>query len=55
MKKCSPVEGPTLENFVKDLLPWVGPHRGAGEQREEEGVAETMCNAESATPLPIQR
>ena len=40
MKNRSPREGPTLEKFVEDSLPWVGPHAGAGEECEEEEVAE---------------
>ncbi|GAB0189758.1 zinc finger and BTB domain-containing protein 5 [Grus japonensis] len=41
VKNCSPWEGLTLEKFVEDCLLWVGPHAGAGEEYEEEGVAET--------------
>ncbi|KAK4810941.1 hypothetical protein QYF61_013349 [Mycteria americana] len=40
VKNCSPWEGLMLENFVEDCLLWEGPHAGAGEEREEEGVAE---------------
>jgi len=30
-----------LEKFVKDCIPWQGPHTGAGEEHKEEGAAET--------------
>ncbi|KAK4810165.1 LOW QUALITY PROTEIN: hypothetical protein QYF61_010477, partial [Mycteria americana] len=52
MKDRSPWEGPTLEKFVKDCLPWVRPHVGAGEEREKEGMAETTRNELTATPIP---
>jgi len=52
VKNCSPWEGPVLEKFVENCLPWVGPHAGAGEEREEEGVAETTCDKLTATPVP---
>ena len=52
MKNCSPWEGPTLEKFVEDCLPWEGPHAGAGEECEEEGVAETTCDELTETPIP---
>ena len=38
--KCSLWEGPTLEKFMNDCIPWVGPHAGAGEEHEREGAAE---------------
>ena len=41
-----------LEQFVEDCLPWVGPHAGAGEEHEEEGAAETMCDELTTTPVP---
>jgi len=41
-----------LEQFVEDSLSWEGPHTGAGEECEEEGVAETMCDELNATPIP---
>ena len=31
----------TLEHFMKDWVPWEGPHAGVGEEREEIGAAET--------------
>ena len=52
MKDCSPWEGLTLEKFVEDCLLWEGPHGGAGEECEEEGSAETMCDELTATPFP---
>jgi len=33
-----------LEQFLKNCLPWVGPHAGAGEECEEKGAAERMCD-----------
>ncbi|KAK4816678.1 hypothetical protein QYF61_019914 [Mycteria americana] len=52
VKNWSPWEGLTLEKFVNDCLPWVGPHAGAGVEREEEGAAETMRNELTTTPTP---
>jgi len=37
---------------MKDCLPWVGPHTGAGEDSEEEGVTETRCHELTTTPFP---
>lgn len=31
MKKYSPWKGPMLEKFVKDCIPWEGPHARVGE------------------------
>jgi len=53
MKNCNPQEGPTLEKFMENSLPWVGPHAGAGEECEEEGAAETMCGKLTTTPFLI--
>jgi len=39
LKDCSPWEGLTLQEFIKDHLPLEGPHAGAGEEHEEEGAA----------------
>jgi len=36
---------------MEDCLPWEGPHAGAGEESEEEGAAETMCDGLTATPI----
>ena len=33
---CSPREGSTQERFMKDCIPWEGPHSGAGKECEEE-------------------
>lgn len=38
-----------LKMFVKDCLPWVGPHIGAEEEYQEEGEAEIsipLCHFE---------
>ncbi|KAM9590860.1 uncharacterized protein ACIBXB_005909 [Morphnus guianensis] len=50
--ELQPVEGPTLEKFVEDCLPWEGPHAGAGGEFEEEGVEETTCDELTAIPVP---
>ena len=52
VKSCSPWEGPMLEKFMKDFIPWEEPHDGAGEESEEEGAAETMCDELTASPIP---
>ncbi|KAK4818457.1 hypothetical protein QYF61_013663 [Mycteria americana] len=52
LKNCSQREGYTLEQFVKDCIPWEGPHAAAGEEREEEGVAEMNFYELAATPIP---
>ena len=44
-------EEPTLEQFVKDCLLWVGPHAGAGEMCEEEGAAEMKGYQLTTTPI----
>jgi len=44
VKSCSPWEGPTLEKFMEDWPLWEGPHAEPGEEHEEKGVAETMCD-----------
>lgn len=41
-----------LKQFVKDCLPWVGTHARGGEEHEEEGAAEKMCDELTATPVP---
>jgi len=48
----TPWEGPMLEKFMEDSVLWEGPHVGAGEECEEEGVAETMCDELITTPIP---
>ena len=52
MKNCSLWEGLTLEKFVEDCLPWEGSHAGAGEECEEEGMAETTRYELTITPMP---
>jgi len=37
---------------VEDCLPWVGPHAGAEEEREEEGEAERTCDEQTTTHIP---
>ncbi|KAK4821782.1 hypothetical protein QYF61_002198 [Mycteria americana] len=51
VKNCSPWEGLTLEKFLKDCLLSVEPHAGAGEEREEEGAAESTCDELTTTPI----
>jgi len=51
VKNCTLWEGLTLENFMEDCFPWVGPHARAGEECEEERVAE-MCDELTATSTP---
>lgn len=51
-KGLQPVEGTHIEQVMEDCLPWVGPHVGSGEECEEEGAAETMCD-EMTSPIPI--
>jgi len=41
-----------LEQFMKNCILWEGPHAGAGDEREEEGVAETKCYGLTATSIP---
>jgi len=38
--------------FTKDCLPWEGPYAGAGEEHEEEGVAETTRDELTIIPIP---
>ncbi|KAK4829093.1 hypothetical protein QYF61_002044 [Mycteria americana] len=51
LKDCTLWKGPMLEKFVKDSLPWVRPHTGAGGEREEEGAAETRHDELTITPI----
>jgi len=44
VKDCSPWEGLTLEQFLENCLLGEGPHTGAGAGREEERVADIVCN-----------
>ena len=55
LKDCTPWEGPTLEQLVEDCLPWEGPHAGAGQERQEDGAAETTCRKpHSPSPCAAQ-
>ncbi|KAK4832829.1 hypothetical protein QYF61_025817, partial [Mycteria americana] len=51
-EELQPVEGPTLEKFVKDCISWEGPHAGAGEDHEEEHAAEMKRYELTTTPIP---
>jgi len=51
VKSCSPQEGLTLK-FTENYLQCEGPHTGPGEECEEEGVAETMCDELTTIPIP---
>jgi len=37
---------------MEDCLLWEGPHSGAGEEYEQEGVADTRCDGLTTTPIP---
>ncbi|GAB0183023.1 AN1-type zinc finger protein 5-like [Grus japonensis] len=52
VKKFSLWEGLMLEKLVEDCLLREGPHAAPGEEREEEGAAETMCDELPTTPTP---
>jgi len=57
VKNCSLWEGPTLQQFMGNCLPWEGLHDGAGQSvrsppSEEEGAAETTCEELTTTPIP---
>ncbi|GAB0178075.1 EH domain-containing protein 4 [Grus japonensis] len=45
-------EGPMLDKFVENCLPWVGPHAEAGDKCDKEGVAKTMCDELAAISIP---
>jgi len=51
VKNCSPWEGVILEKLLKDCVSWERPHAGAGEECEEEGVAETKRYEVTTTPI----
>jgi len=51
VKNFSPWEGFTLDKFKEDCLPWEEPHTGAGEECEEEGAVEAICDELTATPI----
>jgi len=42
-----------LEKFVESCLPWEGPHAGAVEESEEEGIADRICDELTANPIPL--
>jgi len=49
---CDPVRGSMLEQSIPEGLHPVGrTHAGAGEECEEEGLAETTCDELIATPF----
>jgi len=53
LKDCTLWEGLTLEKFVKNSLPWDGPHAGAGEECKSppaEGVIEWLWWAPGVQP-----
>ena len=53
MKNCSLWEWPMLEKFVEDCLPGEEVHARAGDECEEEGVAEKReLTATSISRLP---
>jgi len=41
-----------LQKFTEDCVPWEGPHARAGEECEEEGAVETICDELTATAVP---
>jgi len=41
-----------LEQFMKDYIPWEGPHAGAGAERVEEGEAEAKCHELTTISIP---
>jgi len=41
-----------LEKLLEGCLPWEGPYTGAGEECEEEGVAERTSDELTPTPIP---
>ena len=51
-EELQPVAGLILEQFMEDRLLWVRPHTGAGQESEEEGASETMCDELTTTPIP---
>ena len=42
---------PTPDQFVKDCIPWVGPH-STGDESDQEGAAEKKCCRLTITPIP---
>lgn len=52
IKYCSPWEGLTLEKFIESCLLWKGSHTGAGDNSQEQGEAETICDKLTTAPIP---
>ncbi|PKU41795.1 hypothetical protein llap_7896 [Limosa lapponica baueri] len=52
LKDCTLWKGTMLEKLMKDSILWEGPHAGAREDYEEEGVTETKCYELTPTPTP---
>jgi len=52
MKSCSPCKGLFLEKFVENCVPRERPYTGAGEECEEEGVAERTRAELTASLVP---
>jgi len=52
VKNCSLWERPISEKLMKGCLLWVGPHARAGEECEDEGVAEMKCYELTVTSIP---
>jgi len=52
LKDCTLWAGPTLGQFTEGCLQREGPRAGAGEESEEEGGTETMCDELITTPIP---
>lgn len=51
-ENCALCEEPTLKQFLKNCLLWVGLHTAAREEHMEEGVPETKCYGQTATHIP---
>jgi len=45
-------KAPMLEQFMRNYVPWMGPHAGAGKEREEEEASESTHNELITTPIP---
>jgi len=52
MNNCSLWEWFMLQKFLENSLLWEALHSGAGEECEEEGVAETTRDEQTAAPTP---
>jgi len=51
-EELQPVGRTYVGEFLKDCIQWAGPHAGAGEECEEEGLAETTCDELTSPPIP---